>query len=436
MPAVSMAPAPPRSPGFPDRKPGGKNDRENDDSTNDDFLAAAFAVLLAQASHHRGGNAANQDGVLSMITRSISRRNLSRRTFLGGAAASPFVLSGLGAPAQAAGLTIGIIYVGPRADYGWNQAHAVGAKALKDLPGVKVVEEENVPETVAVTKTMESMINIDGATLLFPTSFGYFNPFMLDAAKKYPKIEFRHPTSLWKEGKDPTNAGGYFCYLDQGHYVNGIAAGLSTKSNKIGYIAAKPIPLVLRNVNSFTLGARKVNPNATVQLIVTGDWAMPVREAEAANALVDAGCDIIACHIDSPKVVVETAEKRGVKSCGHNANQADLAPKGFITGAELKWGTIYTSFAGMIGKGEKLPNMVIGGYDKDMVQSSAFGAGCSDAGRNAATAAIADLKAGKPIFTGTVKSNAGKVITSKDTPLYDPSLESTDYLVEGIVGSV
>jgi basic membrane protein A and related proteins len=272
--------------------------------------------------------------------------------------------------------------------------------------------------------------------LLFPTSFGYFNPFMVEEAKKYPKIEFRHPTSLWTEGKDPTNAGGYFCYLDQGHYVNGIAAGLSTKTNKIGYVAAKPIPLVLRNVNSFMLGARKVNPNVTVQLIVTGDWSLPVREAEAANALVDAGCDIIACHIDSPKVVIETAEKRGVKSCGHNANQADLAPKGFITGAELKWGTIYKSFAGMIAKGEKLPNMVIGGYDKDMVASSPFGAGASEAGKNAAMAAIADLKAGKPIFTGEIKSNTGKVISSKDTPLYDPSLEHTDYLVEGIVGTL
>jgi len=366
----------------------------------------------------------------------MSRQELSRRKFLGAAAASPLVLSALGGPARAADITIGIIYVGSRQDYGWNQAHAVAAKALKEVPGVKVVEEENVPETVAVMKTMESMINIDGATLLFPTSFGYFNPFMIDAAKKYPKVEFRHPTSLWKEGRDPGNAGGYFCYLDQGHYVNGIAAGLSTKSNKIGYIAAKPIPLVLRNVNSFMLGARKVNPDVTVQLIVTGDWSLPVREAEAANALVDAGCDIIACHIDSPKVVIETAEKRGVKSCGHNANQADLAPKGFITGAELKWETIYKSFAGMIAKGEKLPNMVIGGYDKDMVASSPFGAGVSDAGRNAAMAAIADLKAGKPIFVSGVKSNTGKIITSQDTGLYDPSLESTDYLVEGIVGTV
>jgi basic membrane protein A and related proteins len=366
----------------------------------------------------------------------MTRYSLSRRSLLGAAAASPFVLSGLVERACAADITIGIVYVGSRQDYGWNQAHAVAAKALKNIPGVKVVEEENVPETVAVQKTMESMINIDGATLLFPTSFGYFDPFMVDAAKKFPKVEFRHPSTVWSADKHPANLGGYFCYLDQGHYVNGIAAGLSTKSNKIGYIAAKPIPLVLRNVNSFMLGARKVNPNVSVQLIVTGDWALPVREAEAANSLVDIGCDVIACHIDSPKVVIETAEKRGVKSCGHNANQADLAPKGFITGAELKWETVYKSFAGMIAKGEKLPNMVIGGYDKDMVVSSPFGAGASEAGRNAAMAAIADLKAGKPIFTGEIKSNTGKLIISKDTSLYDPSLEHTDYLVEGIVGTV
>ena len=230
----------------------------------------------------------------------MTKYPLSRRSFLAGAAAGPLVLSGFGGTAQAAGITVGIIYVGSRQDYGWNQAHAVGAKALKEIPGVKVVEEENVPETVAVAKTIESMINIDGATLLFPTSFGYFNPFMIDAAKKYPKIEFRHPTSLWSADKHPANAGGYFCYLDLGHYVNGIAAGLSTKSGKIGYIAAKPIPLVLRNVNSFMLGARKVNPDATVQLIVTGDWALPVREAEAANALVDAGCDVTASVTGDP----------------------------------------------------------------------------------------------------------------------------------------
>jgi basic membrane protein A and related proteins len=243
---------------------------------------------------------------------------MTRRGFLGDAGGAALAF-GCVSTARAANTTIGFIYVGSKDDYGWNQAHAVAAAALKNIPGITVVEEENVPETDAVAKTMESMINLDGATLIFPTSFGYFNPFMLEEAKKFPNVEFRHPTSLWKKGTDPDNAGGYYSYMDQGHYVNGIAAGLSTKTNKIGYVAAKPIGLVLRNVNSFTVGAKKVNPAAEVHVIITGDWSLPVREAESAQALIDTGCDVIACHVDSPKVVIETAEARGVKTLGHNA---------------------------------------------------------------------------------------------------------------------
>ena len=145
---------------------------------------------------------------------------------------------------------------------------------------------------------------------------------------------------------------------------------------------------------------------------------------------------MVACNIDSPKVVIETAERRGVKTCGHNADQSRLAPKGFITGAEYKWETIYKSFAGKIATADKLPHLVTGGYDKDMVASSPFGAGISEAGRKAALAVVADLKAGKPIFAGPVKSNTGKVVVDKATGLYDPSLEHIDYLVEGVIGSV
>ncbi len=361
----------------------------------------------------------------------------SRRHFLAQAAAGAGVLAtGLPRSAYAANVTVGIIYVGPRDDYGWNQAHAVAARALAQVPGVKVVEEENVPETVAVRKTLEAMVQTDGASLVFGTSFGYFDPFMVDMARKYPKVEFRHPTSLWSADKHPMNLGGYFCYLDQAHYVNGIAAGLSTKSNKIGYVAAKPIAIVLRNINSFTMGVRKVNPKASVQVIMTGDWSMPVREAEATNSLVSTGCDVIACHVDSPKVVIETAEKAGVKTLGHNASQAQLAPKGFITGAENKWETVYKSFAADVGAGKKLPNQFFGGYDKDMVLSTPFGAGASEQARKAATTAIADLKAGKPIFVGPVKSNTGKLVIDKTYGNYDPYLDRMDYLIEGVVGSV
>jgi basic membrane protein A and related proteins len=348
--------------------------------------------------------------------------NLTRRGFFGGAAAGTLMAIGV-LPAHAV-TTVGFIYVGPRDDWGWNQAHAVAAKALKGS-GIKVIEEENVPETDAVSKSMESMIKLDGATLIFPTSFGYFDPFMIEMSRKYPNVEFRHPTSLWDKAKHPANAGGYFCYLDQAHYVNGIAAGLSTKTNKIGFVAAKPIALVLRNVNAFLLGVKKVNPAAEVRLIITGDWALPVREAESTNALIDAGCDVIGCHVDSPKVVVERAEARGIKTCGHNADQSTLAPKGFITGAELKWGTVYTNYAALISKGEKLPNVNEGGYDKDMVKSTTFGAGATEPARKAVAAAI-----------GPLKDNKGNVVIDKTLGLYDGVLWQTNYLLEGIVGSV
>ena len=367
----------------------------------------------------------------------MTHNTSSRRRFLAQAAGGvALAATGLRPAFAAANVTVGIIYVGPRDDYGWNQAHAVAARELAKVPGVKVVEEENVPETVAVRKTMDGMVQSDGASLVFGTSFGYFDPFMIDAAKKYPNVQFRHPTSLWSADKHPMNLGGYFCFLDQAHYVNGIAAGLSTTGNKIGFVAAKPIPIVLRNINAFTLGVRKVNPKASVQLIFTGDWSLPVREAEATNALITAGCDVIACHVDSPKVVIETAERKGIKTLGHNASQAKLAPKGFITGAENKWETVYKSFAISIGKGEKLPNTFFGGYDKDMVLSTPFGAGATEKARAAATAAIADLKAGKPIFVGPVKSNTGKLVIDKAYGLYDPYLDHMDYLIEGVIGSV
>ena len=363
----------------------------------------------------------------------ISRRSLLKTAAVGAAGAA-FGLGGV-QRALAADLTVGIVYVGARDDFGWNQAHAVAIESLKKVPGVTVVEEENVPETDACSKSMELMINLDGAGLILATSFGYYSPFVVDLAKKYPKVQFRHAAPLWNKATDPMNAGSYFGYLNQGHFVDGVAAGLSTKSNKIGFVAAKPIASVLSNINSVLLGARSVNPKATVQVIFTGDWSMPVREAEAANALVDAGCDVITCHVDGPKVVIETGEKRGVMTCGHNANQAPLAPKGFITGAEYKWITIYKGYADKLAAGQELPNFTAGGYEVDFVQNSPFGAGCSDAGKKAALSAIEGLKAKKPIYVGPLKDNKGKVVIDKTYDNLDPFLDKMDYLLEGVVGS-
>ncbi|MFC5738695.1 BMP family ABC transporter substrate-binding protein [Sinirhodobacter huangdaonensis] len=361
---------------------------------------------------------------------------LSRRGLLGtGAAALAASVLPVRLARAETPVVIGAIYVGPRDDYGWSQSHAAAMDILRQVPGVTVVEEENVPETNAVGQTMESMINLEGANLILATSFGYYNPFVIDAARKYPAVQFRHCAPLWNPETDPKNAGSYFSYLNQAHYVNGVAAGLSSPTGKLGFVAAKPVQTVLSNVNSFLLGARSVNPAATAQVIFTGEWSMPVREAEATNALIDAGCDVVGCHVDSPKVVIETAEVRGVKTCGHNANCAPLAPKGFITGAESKWETVYKTYAAAIAAGEAPPNLISGGYNNDMLRNTAYGAGATPAAQAAADAAIAALKEGKPIYVGPLKDNTGKLVIEGTLDNYAPELEKMDYLLDGVIGS-
>ena len=308
-------------------------------------------------------------------------------------------------------MTIGFIYVGPKTDYGYNQAHAEGAAVIAKLPGVKIREEEMVPETFAVQKTMESMINLDGATLLFPTSFGYFDPHILKEAGKNKGVTFLHCGGLYQEGKHPKNVGSYFGYIDEAQYVAGIVAGLTTKSNKLGFIAAKPIPQVLRNINSYTLGARSVNPKATTTVIFTGDWSMPVKEAEAANSLIDQGVDVLTTHVDSPKVIVETAERRGVFVTGYHANQSALAPKGYLTGAEWNWGKVYTDYVTMLQAGKPYPHLLRGGLKEGFVKVSPYGKAVSAATKKKADAAKAKFMAGTMvIYKGPLKDNTGKVV--------------------------
>src|SRR3982074_3717445 len=184
---------------------------------------------------------------------------------------------------------------------------------------------------------------------------------MLRMAEKYPNVRFAHCGGLWTEGKHPRNAGSYFGYIDECQDLNGVVAGPAAKAEKLGFIAAKPIPQVLRNVNAFTMGARSVDPKITTSLIVTGDWALPVKEAEAANSLIDQGVDVLTCHVDSPKVIVETAERRNVYVCGYHADQSALAPRGYLTGAEGNWLTVYSMHVKDAMSGAPFKNFVRGG---------------------------------------------------------------------------
>jgi len=356
------------------------------------------------------------------------------------ALASATALGGWSALAQAQkALTVGVIYVGPRDDYGYNQAHAQAATELRKLPGIKLVEEENVPETAAVQKTMTGMIAQDGATLLFPTTFGYFDPHILAVAPKNPDVRFSHCGGLWSEGKHPKNVGSFFGYIDECQYLNGVIAGHMTKSNKIAFVAAKPIPQVLRNINAFTMGARSVKPGITCSVIFTGDWSMAVKEAEATNSLADQGCDVFTMHVDGPKVVVETAAKRGKMVCGYHASQAKLAPNAYLTGAEWNWLTAYKTVIEAAQAGKPHPNFLRGGLKEGYVKMSVYGPMVSDAAKKNADDIKARMLAGTfDIFQGGLKDNRGVVVipAGKALKQTDLELEKMNYLVEGVVGSI
>ena len=376
----------------------------------------------------------------------LHRRKVLERMALLGAAG---LVSGLMPirSARAADLTAGFVYIGPRKDWGWNESFAVAAEALRGVPNVRVVQAgylpestdygsgKETPETLAYAKAMEDLI-ADGAGLLFSTSFDE-DPFLLAVAKKYPNVLFRQ-ASLLAHGDNPPNVGSQNGLINQGHYVNGVAAGLCTTTNKLGFVAGLPFGPVLLNVNSFLLGSRQTNPQATVRVVFMGGWEDEARDAAATNALVDGGRDVIACHLDSPKAVIEAAEARGAKTCGHAFDQAPLAPKGYITGAEYHWTDMFETFIETVQRGGRLPNFVTGGYDKDYVRSSPFGAGASSEAIDAATTAIQAMKNGDALFVGPIRDNAGKEVVPAGTAYgpYADELQRTNYLIEGVIGSI
>lgn len=200
----------------------------------------------------------------------------------------------------------------------------------------------------------------------------------------------------------------------------------------------------MRNINSFTLGARSVKPEITTQVIFTGDWALPVKEAEAANSMADQGIDVITCHVDSPKVVIETAEKRDIFCSGYHANQAALAPKGYLTGAQWDWSKVYTNYLEMIQSGKTLmnggiPHLVRGGLKDGFVKLSPYGAAVSAQAKQDGDAMKAKfMNDSMIIYRGQMKDNAGKVVipAGKDFKQQDTELEKMNWLVAGVVGNV
>jgi len=328
-------------------------------------------------------------------------------------------------------LKVGIIHIGSITDGGYNQAHAEGVAVMKrNLPNVEVIEVENVSESADAERVMENMIK-QGAKLIFAASFGYLDP-ALRVAKKYPDVKFCHPGGY----KRAPNLTTYWASTPEAFYLMGIAAGKTTKTNKMGYVVALPISYFLANINAFHLGARSVNSKVETRVVFTGTFLDPAKEATAANALLDQGADILGVIVDSPITVVQTAEKRGAHSVGfHFLGVQKFAPKGWISGVAFTWGGLYTRFAKEVMDGTWKSQNILGDLASDYLAIAPFGPAVPADARNLVMTTKQDFIGGKKhVFGGPIKDNKGVERVKAGEHWSLDNLGKMDWLVEGVIG--
>jgi len=357
-----------------------------------------------------------------------------------------FIMSSEKAPDKTAGVAddkkvkVGFVYLTTPGDHGWTYAHEVGRQDVIAHFGDKVETTyiENVPEGPDAARVIRDLAK-QGNDIIFTTSFGYMDP-TLKVAKEFPEIKFEHITGY---KRSPNMATGNIRFYE-GRYVQGVVAGLMTKSNKIGYIASFPIPEVIQGINAFGLGLRSVNKDAEVSVIWVNSWYDPVKEADAAKVHIAEGADILAQHTDSP-AMLQTAEKAGVYGFGQSSDMKAFAPKAQLFSSVNNWGIYYINkiqelMDGSWTTGEG-PDHWAGntwaGMADDFLVLSAFENMPDDVAK-AAQKAADDIKSGaNKIFTGPIRDNTGAEKIPAGKTLNDGELFTTlDYYVEGIVGKI
>lgn len=350
---------------------------------------------------------------------------------------------GTGGPSGTGGggdLTIGFLFVGPKDDFGYNQAAYEGSLAVEEaFPDATVLRAENVPETDEAVTVMEDMVS-QGADIIFPTSYGHLE-FAAEVAERNPDVVFVHQGGL--EPDPPLdNLGTYFGTVYEPVYTAGIAAGEATETDKLGYVYAFPIPQTLANINAFTLGAQSVNPDVEVIAVSTGSWCDPGTQAQAAQSLLDQDVDVLTQHQDCTKTIIETAEAAGAMSVGYHFDASELAPEGWITGSEWDWADLYVAIVQTVVDGTFADSEFNGDFrvglqtgENPFVQSS-FGPMVSDE----TVALIEETKqsfvdGGSP-FAGPVTDQDGNEVWAEgEQPTYD-EVEQMDFFVLGVTGKI
>jgi basic membrane protein A len=331
--------------------------------------------------------------------------------------------------------------VGSNKDAGYNEAVYDGSQTLaKDMGNVKVVTADNIPETNAVTQTMQSMVN-DGAKVIFATSYGYFS-YALAFAKSHPDVIVLHQGGF-QTGAFPANFGTYWGKAYEPVSLGGMAAGAATKSNKLGFVYAFPINQTITNIDAFELGAQLTNPKAQTLLVNTSNWCDPIKQKEAASALIGQGVDVLTQHQDCQGTVIQTAKAAGVSVVGYHYDAKSLDPSGWLTGSAWNWAPVYeaitkAALGGTFTGGIYNANW-IGSFaaNDNPLQLASFGSSVSSDTQSKITAAEAALKQpSASIFKGPIYCQDGSLMVQPGVVPTDAQVNAFSCLVKGVVGSL
>lgn len=328
-------------------------------------------------------------------------------------------------------MKVAFVYVGPVGDAGWSYAHDQARKYLeKEMPDVETTFVESVPEGADAERVLTELVQ-KGNKIIFATSFGYMD-YVMKVAEKYPNVTFLH-CSGYKTAK---NVGTYFGKIEQPRYLSGMTAAKFTKSNVLGYVAAHPIPEVIRGINSFTLGVRAVNPNATVKVVWTNTWYNPATEKDAAKSLLSAGADVIAMHQDTP-APMQAAEEQGKFAVSYNSDMRNFAPKAILTGPVWNWGPYYVKTVKDVMAGTWKSEQYWGPMSDKIVDLGPFGGMVDQATMDMVNKKKESIVKGEwDVFTGPIKDQSGKIRIAEGQKATDKEQLEMDWFVEGVEGTI
>lgn len=357
---------------------------------------------------------------------------MKKRTFLTVAAAALSLAVG-GAAAAQDKTKVGFVYVGPIGDGGWTYEHDIGRKAVEAEFGDKVetIYQESVPEGADAERVITQMA-LSGADIIFTTSFGYMDPTNAVAAK-FPNVKFEHATGYKREHP---NVSTYSARFYEGRAVIGHIAGKMTKTNKIGYIASFPIPEVIRGINASYLWAKKANPDVEMTVIWVYTWFDPAKEADAAQAMIDAGVDVVMQHTDSTAPQA-AAQKAGVWSFGQASDMAAFGPKPRIASIIDDWAPYYVARVKAVMDGTWESADTWDGIGPGMVKIGEITEEVPADVKAEALALKAALASGEVhAFTGPINKQDGSAWLADGETADDGTLLGMNFYIEGLTGEV